>query len=51
MSQRSSFEIAALASAAMPTLTVATTRRSEQFVLSGDKDGITTAVVTDTAGE
>lgn len=51
MSQRSSFEIAALASAAMPTLTVATTRRSEQFVLSGDKDDITTAVVADTAGE
>ena len=35
----------------MPTLTVATTRRSEQFVLSGDKDDITTAVVADTAGE
>ncbi|BAR07138.1 phosphotransferase enzyme domain protein [Scardovia inopinata] len=51
MSQRSSFEIAALASAAMPTLTVATTRRSEQFALSGDKDDIVTAIITDTTGE
>ncbi|WP_146192028.1 phosphotransferase [Bifidobacterium catulorum] len=49
MSERSVFTLAALASAAMPNLSVASTRESEQYPLSGD-DGIDTAVVTDTAG-
>ncbi|MBW3087711.1 aminoglycoside phosphotransferase [Bifidobacterium sp. 82T24] len=41
--------MAALASAAMPNLAVASTRESEQYPLSG-ADGIDTAVVTDTTG-
>ena len=50
VSQRSVFEIAALASAAMPELSVATTRGSEQFFMSGEKKDITTAVITSVEG-
>ncbi|MFC0265011.1 phosphotransferase [Alloscardovia macacae] len=50
MSLRSVLEIAALASAAMPELAVASTRGSEQFIMSGDKKDITTAVVTSIEG-
>ncbi|MFD0705204.1 phosphotransferase [Alloscardovia venturai] len=50
MSQRSVLEIAALASAAMPGLSVATTRGSEQFFTSGDKKDIVTAVITSVEG-
>lgn len=35
----------------MPALTVATTRRSEQFAESGDLEDITTAIITDVTGE
>ncbi|TCD54722.1 phosphotransferase [Alloscardovia theropitheci] len=50
MSQRSVLEIAALASAAMPELSVATTRGSEQFLMSGDRKDIVTAVITSVEG-
>lgn len=50
VSQRSVLEIAALASAAMPELSVATTRGSEQFITCGDKKDITTAVITSIEG-
>ncbi|OZG55671.1 aminoglycoside phosphotransferase [Bifidobacterium tissieri] len=49
MSKRSVFTLAALASAAMPEFAVASTRESEQYLLSGPDD-IDVAVVTDTAG-
>ncbi|WP_243388773.1 phosphotransferase [Bifidobacterium simiarum] len=50
MSERSVFTLAALASAAMPNLTVAGTRSSEQIAPTDAQYGIDTAVVTDTTG-